>query len=359
MAAATKESAPSFEDLFPNDSATKLTKSELRTLVGKETKDNGGKKGALHALSLYTLIIYRNKNPNEVLLKGAIESERKEHETLDSFFKIQDEIEFGKFRDAMIFWLKKHLGLTKEEAQEAEQIAWNLIYLSNIVEECDSRFNSKIERELPTGRIPPAVSQQYSPVTRHMQHPQERLEGKLKAGKFGEGVVREAWGAFGEWALNNLQKRGRDPRRTDILPRSLFGNAFEYMDCKVNGQDTNWLRLLMSNGERLINDPKAKIDEPDWEKLDNTPLAPYFFDRINPAIKVFKVIQNGEWEGPISQLGNACRKLGLEKKYRERLLMATKGIDAKSQNLKAVGFSPIKWASYLAGIRKYAPNFFK
>lgn len=342
-AAAVKRTAPSYDKLFPNDEAIGLTKADVEVLLGKTEREER-KRGAFEALSVYVALISDNKGQESALLKKWASKTNKSLPA--SFFEIKDLKQVLAVRTAMENWLKTNFKLTDEEAEDAEHIAWNFLYLSNIVEFFDSRLNG---RPNDSKRLPPIPGLKSLPVWMIM-HPEERLEAKLGGGK----EEAESWSQLGEWALDNMRRfPGWTPATEDILPDTLFETVFH--EIKLNGG--TMYEVLLENGEKLISNPETPLNEIDFAKIRENPLTTYYFDKVNPAIFVFSVVDTGSLEKRISDLGTACRKLKMPKKYRETVLLAHYGVNTKAKSLKYVG-GRMEWFGILRGINKYAPNFF-
>ncbi|MEK7113080.1 MAG: hypothetical protein AAB875_07260, partial [Patescibacteria group bacterium] len=227
-ACSIKSSAPGYDKLFPNDFANKITVHDLELLLGKQ-------KGTWEAISLYAALIAEKNgngasglNAREILLKtdGKILTPElqavKQQLSLscpETVFEIKSDEEFLRFRESMVFWLRSHLELNENNAKDAEHIAWNLIYLSNIVEQYDSKVYRPGQ---DIKRLPPSIPQLKSQAMWMMMHPQERLEAKTKTKEGREG---EAWSSLGEWALN-LRKLHAGIEFPGVLPIELFRNSF-------------------------------------------------------------------------------------------------------------------------------------
>lgn len=103
----------------------------------------------------------------------------------------EDETDFDLFRKAM---REDALAGLEEDWQkmEADAVAWNLVWVSNLLESADSRFTNSGERHyaLPGAMI--------SDDVRAVLHPQEKFENKALAG--------QAWGPFSQWGLTQMGK---------------------------------------------------------------------------------------------------------------------------------------------------------
>lgn len=356
-AANFKMTAPSFDKSFPNQAELDLTRENLHLLLSKE--------GVFQTASAYVAIISGNLNLNQSLGFGS--------DLPNSFFDLNSIDSLQKVRDAMQNWLVTNYSMDEGSAREAEQIAWNLIYLSDVVEEFDSGYNKNV----PEGhkRIPPISSIKSLPIWM-MMHPQERLKAKVNSG--------ESWSVFGEYASS--KKRGLFGKVPEILPRSLFTNVLK--DIKVNDKKVGGLfglpifqkkepislfSVMQNVGNNILANPivfdgyrspsggvEWKRVGVDWgSKVSEGPFSGHLFDSISPAIKVFGLIQTGEWKGSMKDLADSCRKLNLGRKDRETLLKAIEGIDPKANSLKAQSYNALTWRWHLGAVQRYTPSFFK
>jgi len=332
-AAANKRQAPSSDKLIENDEAISFSRDKLQPLIDK--------KGVLYSLSVYTALICDKGNPRVLLDNDA--PEELLNALPQSVLEIKGGGQLNAIREAMRYWLEKKQGLSEDEALDAEQISWNLIYLSNLIEHRDS----KEFQEEGLKRLAPISGLKSLPVWM-MMHPQERLEAKLRQ--------KEAWSVFGEWALKKKLTSSWKKEDDEILPAILFTNLLADIKLSAHGSLED---LLLKNGKSLLDDPKREIERINWDKPGDAPFADYYFDTINPAITIFSVITSGaQRDKNLTALGNACRKLNLDYGYREKLLMAWNGINAGSSKLRAA-MSGTDWMFYVGQLKRTVPNFFE
>lgn len=324
-AAAYKKLAPSYDKLFPNEPALAFSKAEMETLLEKE--------GVVQSLSVYIAILADNPNLRTLLGDATLP---------ENFYALKDNLNVLQIRSKMEGWLQDNLGLDKDQAEDAEHIAWNFLYISNAVEWNDSQFNG---RQGPD-RLPPIPGLK-SLTTWMMMHPEERLSAKVSS--------NDAFGAFGEWALDNMRRiPGWTPAVEDILPDTMFPTVLHGVK---TGGSRNLYDFLLDQGRRLHANPTAPLDSISWDEVGESPFSKYYFDVMSPAIVVFTMIDRGETEKKLKDIGTACRKLGLTRKYRETILLARKGVDSNSRSLK-MAQGDFAWKLYLNYVKKYAPNFF-
>lgn len=334
-AAALKKLAPSYDKLFPNDEAIGLAKADLQMLLDKP--------GVLHALSLYVSILKGDiRTGQDVDLRDLFA----DRAVPKSFYEVKDASDISRVRNATEGWLTGNLGLDRVEAGDAEHIAWNLLYLSNVIEWGDSELPPHNRPSGTTNRLKPIPGVK-SVATWMMMHPEERLAAKIGG--------EETWSVLGEWALDNQRRfSGWTPAKEDILPDTMFPTVFH----EVRVDDRNSLYgYLLHQGRELIVDPTKVLSPIDWDKVGENPFSAYYYDKVNPAIQIFGVIDKGMTDKSYDSLGTACRKLGLDKKYRMTLLIALNGVDVKAKNLKYYG-GLIEWAGIMRGVDQLSPNFF-
>lgn len=296
VAAAKKKAAIKLEMLHPNDEGMGFTKEELKTLWEHKT-------GSFHATALYTHMIANNLNVSDVLGNVGPDLD------FNKIFEIDDDPSFEALRKKMRKWLEVKMGLNEIQAQDAEQIAWNIVYTTGLLEDKDTRNNPKIT-DTSQGRNKGTVASLKNVATWVLMHPQERLEAKAKTDNPGANLSsREAWGAFGNWAVNMANKGKRIPR---ILPERLIGNGLSEIELKIRQSsggvvETNMEEYLVKRAQQILayaNRPNANanamkatntqvINEIDWNNMGNAPFYTHFADRISPAVKIASVIAEG------------------------------------------------------------------
>lgn len=365
--AANKKNAAGYEDLGMNNEAKGFTKNDLTMLLFSRNsyeipKDgqNGNREitpdesAPLRALAMYVRMIRNNENIRDLLLHGA-KIKIGGTPCPETFAKVTDGANFRGMKMAMRIWLMGKLGMDKDKAEDAENIAWNLVYSSNIIEEVDTRFNPKMKNEK---RIPPAVPQFKSMNMWMLMHPQERFEAKLGAGKPGPVDINsaEAWGALGGWALRKVRAKNWDPRTLQFFPQTMFKNQFqdEKMQVDMGGTKMTFEEFLLNCSDKLTRDPEADLDieNIDWNNFNNTPFGSYQSDAIGSATKIFGIYDKGSWDKTIFALGDVCRKLKMESKYIENLLMVINGIDTSKDELKVLNLNWLAWKIYISDLKR-------
>jgi len=446
QAAAHKLNATSIEGrqgqpgLIDNDKmAIELNKIRLETLFRLP--------GVLPSLSIYTRIIGgeeflkldKDNQPNlKNLLLGTeddiknLDLSSKETKTLlderekllgdrgcpESIWEAKQDT-FMELRKSIRFWLKikgRHLlfrnkqekqsfiksggdieQIVEDRARDGEQIAWNLIFTSGLIES----FNSRGEniRGDPLG--PSNFMTLYLWM---LLHPQERLENKTmkiktlwKKDSSGEKKVdkmlylpKEEWSAFGTWIINNIGKgnwrmkgtKGADGKEKVVIPRVFTKNELIKDALRQNGgsnkevlfdfpKELGETLLLKKEGYKqildaetltrdLIPDDPEKLKEEPWGELGDAPFINYRFDSFRWANTVFSVFKKGATKDvSLQSLAEAVRMLGLSRQDRENLLIAWVGVNPNSASQKPKpAMSRIDFAIYKQELKRLEPTYF-
>jgi hypothetical protein len=124
-----------------------------------------------------------------------------------TFWEITDAAEFENFRKGLRARSIGSLELNALGEKEADAVAWNLIWVSNLVESADSRYSFS---GVSHGKLPGVIC---AGEYRHSLHPQERFENKCVSGHY--------WGVFGTWGVNQLDKIKEETTR-------LYGSRNEF-----------------------------------------------------------------------------------------------------------------------------------
>ena len=369
MSRARKQAAATFEQLLPIQEDISAGKRETELLLRKEE--------VLETTSLYAHVIKNDLNPQEILLGGMPDirqiamdlmgnlmgsgmSQDRMHIYIgemvrdiqhcpQSVFEIKDESQYRGLRMAMKYWLITNRGLSpryregdeweSDSAADAEQISWNFIYRSNIIEDLDSRFDIGARH---AKRLPP-IDGLKSLAMWMVMHPQERLEAKTT------GELPENWSAFGEWSKwKQTTIRGKltrwSPVNQDILPKRLIKNMFEEVK---DAEGRYFMEIFDSNGRVLAQNAQSLRQDlyfPNFGSsggsvMREAPFATYQLQVVNPATLVFKVITSGGLKDKsLKDVANALNLLGVnDNRYREHILMAWNGIKRKSYKLAPIG----------------------
>lgn len=277
--------------------------------------------------------------------------------------------------------------LVRRRARDAEQIAWNFIYSTSLLESFDSRDYRPTE----TKRHGPSSYWQLFQWT--PMHLQERWEQKIvRKGKETNVQAKEEWaGNLGTWAINNLERWGvkvdsvgNAVGMPQILPNTLIRSALHDSVHKVGRLPTGEpdanedVKKDEKTKERLENDDLSfetlnKIGEDvlfntktvtkdgiesriDWKEVSDSPFVPYIFDEMRWVDVIQQFFKKGQ-EAKISlqDLGEATRNLRIPLKDREKLLMVYYGINVNSVELKP---KESNWGLRKRAVKEYYPNLF-
>ena len=324
------------------------------------------------------------------------------------------EEEKGRLREFLI--RQRVYRLLKDRARDAEQISWNFVYSTSVLE----HFDSRDYRPAGTKRHGPSYFWglfQWTPM-----HLQERLEQKVaRSVKEGERESKEEWSALGSWALHSfnngwwkreevekqyvkrkdgkpilvgngnktVEKKKIPAERlgVQVLPDTLFRDALHSQsfhtvsdrqengktvyetglgkkdENKENNGDTSFFSIFNKIGNDVLSDPRNVTREDletriDWSEKSDSPFVPFIYDEMRWADVVQQVFKKGaESRIGLADLGEAVRNLRLPSSIRKRLLMVYFGIDSNSRTLRPKE-SQISWRLRLAAIKEYFPNFF-
>ncbi len=326
---------------------------------------------------------------------------------------------FLELRKSIRFWLKikgRHLlfrnkqekqsfiksgrdieQIVVDRARDGEQIAWNFIFTSGLIES----FNSRGEniRDDPLG--PSNFMTLYLWM---LLHPQERLENKtMKTKKLWKEdspdekkeldkilyLPKEEWSAFGTWIINNIRKgnwrmkgtKGADGKERVEIPKIFTKNEL-IKDALRQGGGPNkkvlfdfpkkWGEiLLLKQGHEIISDAetltrKLISGDPEtpegkrWGKFTDAPFINYRFDWFRWANTVFSVFKKGESRDvSLQNLAEAVRMLELKRQDRENLLIAWVGVNPNSTSRKPKpAMGKVDFAIYKQELKRLHPTYF-
>lgn len=414
-AAYKKKTAGSTDKLYMaemNEFAVDLNKKAIQTIFAKA--------GVLPAVSVYTTLIgdsefyEEKKHPKDVLLDLSsedISSLKKnygeevvaklieEKNVLEKDFPksifTKEEQGFRKIRDAIRFWLitkgrnflleddeltnkekffenkKKSVEILKSRARDAEQIGWNFVFLTSLIE----HFDSREYRPEGSKRIGP---HSYWNLFQWMvMHPQERFEQKIIRYEDGEPQAKEEWAALGTWALKNansgnwtvVENGKRKVKFPKILPDTIIYSALhpaKFTEKKVANEGIGF-DVLNNLGRRVLFETK-KVDkkkisdtikwDDDENPVSDAPFVPFIFDEMRWADVVFQVFKKGaNSKIGLEDFGEAVRNLRLDTKTRENLLIAYYGANPSSSELKPK-MGKLNWIANNISLKEYYPNLF-
>lgn len=410
-AAYKKKNAGSTDKLYMaemNEFAVDLNKNALQTIFAKG--------GVLPAISVYTTLIgdpefYKEeKHPKDVLLDLSNEDISglkydygdeivttliEEKSVLEKDFPksifIREEQDFRKIRDAIRFWLitkgrdflledaeladkegffkntENAAEILKSRARDAEQIGWNFVFLTSLIE----HFDSREYRPEGSKRVGPHT---YWNLFQWMvMHPQERFEQKIIRYQDGEPQAKEEWAALGTWALKNatsdnwtvLENGERKVRFPKILPDTIIYSALhpaKYEETKKADKGIGF-DVLNNLGRKVLFETNDIGGEEisktiNWEEVSDAPFVSFIFDEMRWSDVVFQVFKKGEGSKiGLADFGEAVRNLRLDKKSKDNLLIAYYGANASSSELKPK-MGMISWIAQKSALKEYFPNLF-
>lgn len=300
--------------------------------------------------------------------------------------------DFEIFRKNLQYFLKREVfGVTKEEEEslakrvkegdeKAEEqirdlrvrvkstdaIAWNWMWVSNLIESVDSRYSRGLGEDALRerhGTMPPAIC---SDDLRAVFHPQEKFEDKASKG--------QEWGAFGKWGVLQIERIKKETGKEAedfIFEGASSPSQFWHYEVKKKGKILIYVpecypvTTMKSFWETCVDKDKKRgkasllqriegKQEINWESVDTDPWKTnYLTVVLNKANKLVEYFNPGvpleegkirEWTRPLLDI---FVRLKLEPELREeneRLLN-----EKQFHNLKV-------WAVYAGrgGLRKPA-----
>jgi len=266
-----------------------------------------------------------------------------------------------------------------DRARDGEQIAWNFIFTSGLLES----FNSRAERTISHGDIlgPSNFQTLYLWM---LLHPQERLESKVLKN---DEDLKEEWSAFGTWITNNIKKgnwrvKDSDSKKKVRIPR-IFTNDKLIEDALREGHHRKkaalfdfpmeWGEILLSKEgyDKKISDAEAFTrelisDDPKtsegklWGGLRDAPFVNYRFDSFRWANTIFSVFKKGQSRDvDFDSIAEAARMLDIPKQDRENLLIAWVGLNPNSAAPKPkTMMGGFQFRIYKTELRRWHPTYF-
>lgn len=265
----------------------------------------------------------------------------------------------------------------ESRARDAEQIAWNFVYSTSVLESFDTREY----RPEGTKRHPP--SSFWTLFQWVAMHPQERFEAKIARGD----EAKEEWSALGTWGIYNLSQRRFDvtvdgetkvklPENLRVLPDTLIRSALHpsmHEGAVRTGSKTEFSNPRAENGsffetfnkvgnDVLFDTENTKRDELEsrinWQSISDSPFVPFIYDEMRWADVLVNCFKKGEGAKiGLPDVAEAMRNLRLTSEQREKLLMVYYGVNATSPNLTPKE-NALAWAMKKSALREYYPNLF-
>lgn len=267
-------------------------------------------------------------------------------------------------------------------ARDAEQVAWNFIFATGMIESFNIPESNQYIRE--HNKKPLGPSNFMTLYLWMMIHPQQRFEAKVLQRGFdgGEDDAKENWSSLGTWAANNIQKgtwkqqvinprTGQRETRT-VIPKFIRPDVvYDAMREEGNVRAALFdfftekgVRILRHPGtvthQELYND-LVRNSNNRWEKLPESPFVNYRFDRLRWAGAIYKAFKGGGAsyrDVADSDLAEAKRKLGLSSQEVMNLLIMREGVDVSKSGIRpAVG--ELKWGYDLRTIIRNQPDMLR
>ncbi len=234
-----------------------------------------------------------------------VERERGRQEQV-TILECKDESELETFRSKMREELVRG-GIVQDEqqAKEADAVAWNWIWCSNLIESIDSRYSKGGERH---GDLP---GKMISDDLRSVIHPQEKFESKCKSGL--------RWGAFGEWGVTQVERikarlregddivfvrapslkkswRAEYIKREEKVVRVYTPECYPTTSLKSFWEETTLGKDEKGRDKSLLDyllDENPDRREIPWKQLNADPWVPYLPIRMRKAVQLFQYFKPG------------------------------------------------------------------
>jgi len=240
--------------------------------------------GVREALEWYAEIIKIGK---KVEIAFALPDGTKELKKM-SIWECKDEIDFERFREAMRDQALKEVTIKDEKGKkkkvkldnlkkkEADAVAWNWIWCSNLVESMDSRYVFDGGSGGRHDRLPGVL---VSDDLRSTFHPQEKYEDKCRS--------RVEWGAFGKWGVTQIERIARETHfdgNKDKIEFQPASNPSEFWEAERTKEPVLDKGKLKEKGEVAVRAPECYPTtsmKSFWEETDikKTSLLDYLVKR--------------------------------------------------------------------------------
>ncbi len=220
-----------------------------------------------------------------------------------AFWKIKDEKGFEEFRVRKRNQALGSMGLSDLSQKEADAIAWNLIWVSNLVESLDSRYNSKGSGERH-GNLPGIL---VSDDIRATFHPQEKFEDKC--------TKRQEWGPFGKWGktqVGRIKQELKFREGENIQYRAARTKSEYWSSRRVGNIEENHIEIfvpecyptttmksfleeikveVVASGEKhslldVILGKVPGVNDINWDEVDADPWIGYLPIKLNKTVKL-------------------------------------------------------------------------
>ncbi len=258
-ARAKKQNTYKAVEFFPNPYMQEFTKEGLNTV----TNHKGVPEATASYLALFTDKNFYNRYKERMGMTAMHPSEEGADQRSLELFRRQFEV-----------YLRTRLGLNQKEALDAEQVAYNFVYMTN---------------ELEAKKVKSGLKNFVDFKTSELMHMKAKvIESVVKS----DDKKAKAWPSgtlFGEWAYRRRKDIKRNP---DIvpLPDQLFPSLLQ-----EGVLENNPLVGLDQKGRDFISGKINRVPRLDWNRVEEYPFnGPYYLNRINQAQIVYAVFSFGQ-----------------------------------------------------------------
>ncbi len=254
------------DKLFPNQGLQGMAKEQLNLLCSQ--------KGVTEAWATYVVLGITTNYDN---LQGGLWEKLRELGATNIFDYVGDNPSLSRFRGVVREYLRDSLGLSEEQARDAEQTAFNLFLVSDVAEWANSQYG-------PLGEKKKAQSFLVNIAQSDLIHPLEKaLEAREK---------NQAWppGPLGEFIRYH---KNYGPDRIPI-PSTLSGKdgGFTFLHSVKYGDKTLYDHLRQG-GIDFVFGKKISVDSVDWLSVEGeNPFNGYYLTKFK-QIFVWQVLFTG------------------------------------------------------------------
>ena len=268
-------------------------------------------------------------------------------------------------------------------AREAEQVAWNFIYTTGIIECNNTPDSNQYIREHRNKVLGP--SNFMTLYLWMVMHPQIRFEHKvLRHSDGGTDDAKENWASLGSWAANNIQKgtwrreriNEEDQKIQETVIPKFIRPTLVYDALREEGSLHKVLfDYFVEKGSRILRNPSAMSHESlyneivnrkvnggtSWSKLPASPFVNYRFDRLRWANTIYSVFKKGpEATGkiPLPDIAEASRMLELTSQEKLNLLIMLYGVNVKKPTIEPAE-GKLNWIFDINSIKRAQPDLFR
>lgn len=242
----------------------------------------------------------------QAIVLGEIKSPDGQRHRVD-FWGIKDAKGFDELRKELREKMLIEEDLDEIGKIEADAVAWNMIWVGNLVESVDSRYSYTGKSHSIPGIL---RSEEY----KYALHPQERFESKSLSGHF--------YGAFGKWGVEQMGKfkdktnfrpgtdqvmfmhtepkkywtyehlRGVQPESEEARKKGGKVYVMYTPECYPTITAKSYWEETRVNGKPLLSS-LLEGEEIDWEKTNQDAWPMYMFGKFNKAVQLFEYYRPG------------------------------------------------------------------